>query len=174
MQLQDTYNMSEAIEANSMLIGEIQSDDVKVYIKQDIYKLIEKFSSSNIEVELGGILIGDYVEEHGKIHVIISGYIEAEYTDASSSSITFTHETWEHIYNIYDKQFSDKRMVGWHHTHPSYGIFLSSYDTFIQQNFFDLPWQIAYVVDPINKTCGFFQWKNDKIQRLDGFYVYDI
>ena len=63
--------------------------------------------------------------------------------------------------------------MGWQHTHPGYGVFLSGYDLFIQKNFFNLPFQVAYVIDPIENTRGFFQWKNEKIKKLGGYYIYD-
>ena len=44
---------------NFLRFGEIENDDVKVYIKQDVYKSLEKLSSSDTTKELGSILIGD-------------------------------------------------------------------------------------------------------------------
>lgn len=159
--------------SNFITVGEVEVDDVKIYINQYAYKEIEKFSKKDTSRECGGILIGDYVEINSKKHVIISSFIEAKYTDASASTLTFTHETWNYIHDEQDKLYPDKRIVGWQHTHPNYGIFLSNYDIFIQENFFDFPWQIAYVVDPIAKTRGFFQWKGDKVERINGFYIFD-
>ena len=144
-----------------------------VHIKQDVYKRIEKFAKEEMSKEVGSILIGDYVEENDRKTVVVSNYIEAKYTDASASTLTFTHETWDYVYKEKDKKYPDKKIVGWQHTHPGYGIFLSNYDMFIQENFFNLPWQIAYVVDPIADIRGFFEWKNDKVAKMTGFYVYD-
>lgn len=158
---------------NFLSFGEIEPDDVKVYIKQDVYKALEKYASSNTSKELGTILIGDYCEELGKTHVIISDYIEAKYTDASASTLTFTHETWDYVHKQHDALYPDKKIIGWQHTHPNYGIFLSNYDLFIQENFFNMSFQIAYVIDPIQNIRGFFQWKNDKIEKLKGYYIYD-
>ena len=62
---------------NFLSFGEIEPDDVKVYIKQDVYKALEKYASSDTSKELGTILIGDYCEQLGKTHVVISDYIEA-------------------------------------------------------------------------------------------------
>lgn len=158
---------------NFITIGEVEIDDVKVYIDQNVYKKIEKFSKKDTSHERGGILIGDYAEINSKKYVIISAFIEARYTDASASTLTFTHETWNYIHDEQDKLYQDKRIIGWQHTHPNYGIFLSNYDIFIQENFFNLTWQIAYVVDPIAETRGFFQWKGDKVERINGFYIFD-
>lgn len=158
---------------NFITIGEIESDDVKVYIKQDIYKRIEKYSHADTSKELGSILLGDYCEELGKTHVVISEFIEAKYTDASASTLTFTHETWDYVHSEQDKLYPSLRMLGWQHTHPNYGVFLSNYDMFIQENFFNMAYQIAFVVDPIQGLRGFFQWKNGKVEKLKGFYVFD-
>lgn len=158
---------------NFLSFGEIEPDDVKVYIKQDVYKALEKYALSDTLKELGTILIGDYCEQLGKTHVVISDYIEAKYTDASASTLTFTHETWDYVHKQHDLLYPNKKIIGWQHTHPNYGIFLSNYDLFIQDNFFNMPFQVAYVIDPIQNIRGFFQWKNGKTEKLKGYYVYD-
>lgn len=157
---------------NFLAFGEIANDDVKVYIKQDVYKELEKLSSSDTSKELGSILLGDYSTALGKTSVVISECIEAKYTDASASTLTFTHETWDYVYKE-QKNYPKTKIVGWQHTHPGYGIFLSNYDLFIHENFFNLPFQIAYVIDPVQNLRGFFQWKNGKIEKLRGYYIYD-
>ena len=158
---------------NFISVGTIEHDSVQVYIKQDVYKRIEKLAKENMSKEVGSILIGDFVDEGNRKTVIISNYIEAKFTDASAATLTFTHETWDYVYKEKDKKYPDKKIVGWQHTHPGYGIFLSNYDIFIQENFFNLEWQVAYVVDPIADTRGFFEWKNKKVSKMEGFYVYD-
>ncbi len=158
---------------NFITVGEVQNDDVKVYIKQTVFKKLESYSSSDVEHELGSILVGDYSDSNGKINIVISDYIEAKYTDASVSTLTFTHKSWDYIHNEHEKKHADKRILGWQHTHPGYGVFLSNYDIFIQENFFDLPFQIAYVIDPKQRIRGFFQWKDGKIEKIKGFYIYD-
>ena len=176
IEIQDSHDESKVhvqLPMNFLAFGEIEPDDVKVYIKQDVYRALEKYALADVEHERGTILLGDYCEELGKIHVIISNYIEARYTDASASTLTFTHETWNYVYKEQEAKYPDKKIVGWQHTHPSYGIFLSNYDLFIQENFFNLPFQVAYVIDPVQNIRGFFQWKNNKTEKLKGYYIYD-
>ena len=176
IELQETakeQSGSTQLPLNFLSFGEIENDDVKVYIKQSVYKELEKFASSNTDKELGSILIGSYAEELGKTHVVISQWIEAKYTDASAATLTFTHDSWDYIHKEHEKRYPEDKIIGWQHTHPNYGIFLSNYDMFIQENFFNMPFQIAYVIDPVQNLRGFFQWKNGKIQKLKGFYVYD-
>lgn len=176
IEMQETQidtNDSVQLPLNFLSFGEIENDDVKVYIKQDVYKALEKLSASDITKELGSIILGEYSEELGKTHVIISDYVEAKYTDASASTLTFTHETWDYVHREHERLYPEKKIIGWQHTHPNYGIFLSNYDMFIHENFFNMPFQIAYVIDPIQNIRGFFQWKNGKIEKLKGYYIYD-
>ena len=158
---------------NFLELGQIQNDDVKIYIKQDVYKALEKLAASDTSKELGSILLGQYCQEYGRTHVIISHFIEAKYTDASAATLTFTHDTWDYVHKEHARRFPGLKIIGWQHTHPNYGIFLSNYDMFIQENFFNLPFQIAYVIDPIQNLRGFFQWKNGHIEKLKGYYIYD-
>ena len=158
---------------NFLTFGELDTDDVKVYIRQSTYKALEKLAQSDTEKELGSILLGSYSQEQGKIHVVISAYIEAKYTDASASTLTFTHETWDFIHKEHARKYPELKIIGWQHTHPNYGIFLSNYDMFIQENFFNLPFQVAYVIDPVQNLRGFFQWKKGKVEKLKGYNIYD-
>lgn len=158
---------------NYLLIGELENDDAKVYIKQDVYKALEEYASSDTAHELGTIILGNYSDELGKMNVVISDFIYAKYTDASASTLTFTHETWEYVHKEHEEKYPNTKIVGWQHTHPGYGIFLSNYDMFIQENFFNMPFQVAYVIDPVQHIRGFFQWKNGKVEKLKGFFIYD-
>ncbi|MEE0265824.1 MAG: LysM peptidoglycan-binding domain-containing protein [Acutalibacteraceae bacterium] len=170
---QSDINTDVQLPLNFLSFGEIENDDVRIYIKQNVYNALEKLASSNTSKELGSIILGEYVEKNGKIYVIISEYIEAKYTDASASTLTFTHDTWGYIHTEHEKLYPNMKIVGWQHTHPNYGVFLSNYDMFIQENFFNMPFQVAYVIDPIQNIRGFFQWKNGKVEKLRGYYIYD-
>ena len=61
-----------------------------------------------------------------------------------------------------DRQHPDKKFIGWYHTHPGFGIFLSGMDDFIQANWFSEPWQIALVYDPTSEEEGIFVWRDGK------------
>jgi hypothetical protein len=117
--------------------------------------------------------MGYTLEGAGKTNIIIDGFIEGKHSEATPTTLKFTHETWEYVHSEADKKYPEYKIIGWIHTHPSFGIFLSEYDKFIQQNFFNGENQVAYVVDPIQKTEGFYFWINEKIEKCDGFYIYD-
>lgn len=158
---------------NIFSVGERVYEDKNIYIHQKVYRQIHRFSANKTENEHGGILVGRVVNELGKENTIIEGFIEAKYNTATPTTLTFTHETWEHFHSEIDKKFKGKKIVGWIHTHPNFGIFLSENDKFIQQNFFTDTNQVAYVVDPIQQEEGFFYWIDEKLERCPGFYLFD-
>ena len=158
---------------NILPIGDRVEENKNIYILQSVYKEIHKFTQNKTTNESGGMLVGTVLEEFGKTNIIISGFVEAKYCEATPTTLKFTHETWEYVHKEIEKKHPGKKIVGWIHTHPDFGIFLSEYDKFIHQNFFNEDYQVAYVVDPIQKIEGFYFWINEKIEKCKGFYIYD-
>ena len=107
----------------------------------------------------------------GQPFVWITQSLEAKHYANTQASFTYTHDTWEEITRQRDERYPDSDIVGWYHTHPSFGIFLSHHDLFIHQNFFSRPLQVAYVIDPINQTGGFFEWRDGRMEQVTGYYL---
>lgn len=158
---------------NILPMGEQVEENKRIYISQTVYKLIHRFTRNKTVNESGGFLIGDVVDSFGKTNIIIRGFIEAKHCEATPTSLKFTHDTWSHCHQEMGKKFAGKKIIGWIHTHPNFGLILSDYDLFIQESFFKEEHQIAYVIDPIQNIEGFYFWINDKIQRCKGFYIFD-
>jgi proteasome lid subunit RPN8/RPN11/LysM repeat protein len=113
---------------------------------------IEGHAYSNLTAEVGGMLMGSV--EKGRTTIV--GSIPALAASAEQVTLTFTHEVWEDILSLAAKEFPDHSIVGWYHTHPTFGIFLSDYDMFIQENFFGAPGNFALVIDPVQGLYGWF------------------
>lgn len=166
-------HITPVLPQNILPVGERVFENKNIYIHQKVYAQIHKFAANKTENEHGGILVGRILNEMGKENTIIEGFIEAKYNAATPTTLTFTHETWDYFHSELARKHKDKKIVGWIHTHPNFGIFLSENDRFIQQNFFTDANQVAYVVDPIQNDEGFFFWIDEKLERCPGFYLYD-
>ena len=162
-----------ALPQNILAVGEHVEENKNIYISQPVYKEIHKFTKNKTTNESGGMLLGTVIEEFGKTNIVINGFVEAKHCEATPTTLKFTHETWEHVHKEIDEKHKGKKIVGWIHTHPDFGIFLSEYDKFIHQNFFSEDYQVAYVVDPIQHIEGFYFWINGSIEKCRGFYIYD-
>lgn len=153
--------------------GAPQAEDLPIFLDLAPADQIERHAFSDTTVELGGILLGKECVDPttGEPFVRITGAIEAKHYDNTRSSFTYTHDSWEEITRERDRLYPGLDIVGWYHTHPDFGIFLSHHDLFIHQNFFSQPLQVAYVVDPIRRDRGFFHWSGEKMAQVGGFQV---
>jgi len=157
---------------NILLIGEQIVENKNIYISQVAYQAIHKFTHDKITNESGGMLIGYVVDEFEKTNIVITAFVEAKYCEATPTTLKFTHKTWEYCHEEIAKKHKEEKIVGWIHTHPGFGIFLSEYDKFIQNNFFKEDYQVAFVVDPVQQVEGFYIWNNGVIERCKGFYIF--
>ncbi|MHB8969272.1 MAG: M67 family metallopeptidase [Pirellulaceae bacterium] len=151
------------------------ADDLPIYVDVDALRDMEAHALSNPDVELGGVLLGGQCEdEQGQPFVVITDSLRAAHYESTGGSFKFTHETWSDISRKRDEFPDDTRMVGWYHTHPGWGVFLSGMDTFICEHFFNKPLDVALVIDPCQRERGFFQWAagGDRRTRLTkGFHL---
>lgn len=155
--------------------GMPKEEDLPVFVDLDAMRDVEAHALSNTKVELGGVLLGGQCEDRdGKPFVLVTDSLRAEHYEASKGSFKFTHDTWSEITRQRDEFPDDFQMVGWYHTHPDWGVFLSGMDTFICDHFFNRPLDMALVVDPCRGDRGWFQWSGDtgeRLRRIGGFYL---
>ena len=152
-------------------MGVIHADDLHIFLTEAILRRVVDWSKSDLEHELGGVFVGELCSHQGQPWLDIAGYVQAQHYEHTAASFKFTHDSWSAISRECEQKFGDKPRVGWHHTHPGYGIFLSGTDMFSHRSFFNLPWMFALVVDPRAESLGFFQWKRGKVEKVGFFFV---
>jgi proteasome lid subunit RPN8/RPN11 len=122
---------------------------------------IEEHCFSETRIEVGGFLIGKIEGDK----TTVTQAIAAQNTIGQSTQLTFTHDTWNAIYAQMADLPTDEVLIGWYHSHPNFGVFLSEHDQFIQNNFFKNKGQITIVVDPIRGRSGWFRSVEGKIRK---------
>lgn len=124
----------------------------EIVCSPELMKKIEDHCFSAVDVEVGGFLVGEVKD--GKS--IVTHVIKAKNTSAQSTQLTFTNKTWETAWSEIAEIGKEAKLVGWFHSHPNFGVFLSDYDKFIQNQFFNEDGMITIVVDPIRGKRGWF------------------
>jgi len=128
----------------------------------EVMESIEKHCFSELQVEVGGFLLGTHTEGVSEITVAV----KAAKTKESQTQLTFTHETWDELHKLIDEKYPELELIGWYHSHPGFGVFLSDYDAFIQHSFFSGPQNVALVVDPLKGERGWFISRKEKVELL--------
>jgi proteasome lid subunit RPN8/RPN11 len=151
------------------------ADRVVIFLTQHAYLYCTTHAASDLEHEVGGVLVGQVRrEEQGdKLYIVIEKAIQARHTQFGPAHLTFTQDSLVQLNSELEERFPGKQMVGWYHTHPRMDVFLSSYDIWLHSNFFGEPWQVALVIEPYAERGGFFCWQPGgqlDPQRYVGFY----
>lgn len=136
-------------------------------IRQSVLNCIHKHGQTSLTAEVCGVLVGTLYRDDQSGFLLIDASIAGQDTGSNANHVTFTAETWTGIQTEMDATYPEKRIVGWYHTHPGFGVFLSEMDVFIHRGFFDLPWQVALVYDPCAKEDGLFAYRGDELLRED-------
>ena len=139
-----------------------REDGFVVVIQRSALDAIHAHGQSETGVEVCGVLVGELRHDRTGPYLLITAHIAGDKASSRETQVTFTAETWNVIQAEMEKNHAGRKVVGWYHTHPGFGVFLSGMDLFIQDNFFNLAWQVAWVYDPIAGTDGVFVWRGGK------------
>lgn len=148
---------------------------VDIFFTQTAYTKCVEHTASHLDNEVGGVLVGELRvdSQRNRSYIVIQDIIPALFTAASGTHVTFTHDTLVDLNKHLENDHPGKRIVGWYHSHPRLGVFLSGHDVWIQKHLFSDSTQVALVVDPEYDKAGFFCWQDDQVldpARYVGFY----
>jgi proteasome lid subunit RPN8/RPN11 len=162
---------SETLPAADFPAGTKQ--DFRVFFNPGVHAQIWKHASEDTSLEICGVVVGLWQRDAAGPYAVISEFIRCDSAKSGFAEVTFTHESWNKINAEMDSKFTNLKIIGWYHSHPNFGIFLSDRDVFIHQHFFSGPGQIAHVVDPVRKIDGVFAWRDGKPELSPHFWVGD-
>ena len=113
--------------------------------------------------EIGGLLIGKVGKENysGIYQVAVEKFEPIKASFQNTIRLEYSVEDLARVFGEMDDKHPDLTLVGWFHTHPGHGLFLSQPDLVIQNNYFDKPFQFAMEMDTKTQRLdtGFFTWK---------------
>jgi proteasome lid subunit RPN8/RPN11 len=139
---------------------------VDILVNETAFRDAQAHALSSPAREVAGVLVGPQPEKQpdGRYVVHISDSIIARHTRMQGASVTYTPESWRYVNDRMAELYPEGTavIVGWYHTHPGFGIFLSGMDQFIHRNFFTQIWHVAMVLDPLAAESGFFCWNREK------------
>lgn len=136
---------------------------VEIFLAQSAYCKCVEHASSDLEHEVGGALIGEVRLDpvQARPYILVQKILPALHTESGQTHVTFTQDTLVYLNQELEHRSPGKRIVGWYHTHPGFGVFMSSYDRWLHENFFNDPTQVALVIDPYYEQGGFFCRQSD-------------
>jgi proteasome lid subunit RPN8/RPN11 len=139
----------------------------QVLIRRSVLNDIRDHARGNTDVEVCGVVVGTVYRDNVGPWGFIAANIRGNFASGRNAQVTFTSETWTDIHQQMEARFPKQRILGWYHSHPGFGIFLSEMDVFIHENFFAASSQVAFVDDPKSGDRGLFVWREGHPVRED-------
>lgn len=183
-----------ALQNESVPGGDPENGEVPVFVPQQVLTEAEAITREAGALETGGILIGHIFRDAGlpEIAVVVTAQIPVRHTQAKTTSLTFTAETWTAVQDALDLRKSGEMMLGWWHSHPSFAFcnpecpperrkdcalqkpFLSSDDVLLHRTVFPKGYHVALLANNADAGLGFalFGWSGGTVLRR-GFHILD-
>ncbi len=167
-----------AIRWTSQFEGQLCAEPaVDVFMTQKAYIRVCAQAGSDLENEVGGWLVGRHRSDcrGGRDFVVVEKILTAQKTDHSGTHFTFTQDSMVELHQTLESDHPGKQILGWYHSHPRMGVFLSGMDEWLHLNFFPETWQVALVIEPHSQSGGFFiQRKDDRLDTHDYYGFYEL
>jgi len=152
--------------------GNPSDSKLVVFMTSSAFTAAFQHSQSDLYNEVGGILVGDiyFCPQAEKNYIVIEASLAATLATSSPTNVIFEHDAWSRVLTEKQNLYPRHRIVGWYHTHPGFGIFLSADDDFWHHTAFPNFWQVSMVCDPVANSGALFGWTGNNIELINGFY----
>lgn len=123
-----------------------------VYISSLALLKMLKHGRAGVPMEVMGLMLGEVVDDY-TITVVDVFAMPQSGTGVSVEAVDDVFQT--KMMDMLKQTGRDEMVVGWYHSHPGFGCWLSSVDVNTQQSFEQLnPRSVAVVIDPIQSVKG--------------------
>ncbi|MDR3282669.1 MAG: Mov34/MPN/PAD-1 family protein [Candidatus Methanoplasma sp.] len=117
--------------------------------------------------EVMGLMMGTVYRDDQGEYAVVSGTATAG-LDADEVSVRFDRGCLEELFGSMDSSCGDE-VVGWYHSHPGFGCYLSDIDVTTHEGIFGKDTGFALVIDPDTETLAAFGCRDgvpEKIQMI--------
>ncbi len=141
----------------------------RLVFREEVMLALDQFSHLHSQGEHGGFLIGRKkdLKTAEEYEIIVERFVPIP--QRSDASRLVIHA--DHYRTVELALKAGEEIVGWSHTHPGFGVFLSDFDKKQHERFFPEPWQIAYVMDNLAHERAAYHLVQGQWKRLKGYYV---
>ena len=138
------------------IASECQHDGLLLILPSILKIQMLDHASREVTREQMGIILGQpYRDPTGFFYLVVRAAIPAMETEADITRVRLHAHGWPSLWKE-AANHEGQGVVGWYHSHPGYGIFLSATDKKTQEIYFSAKWQIAIVIDPVREEFGVF------------------
>jgi proteasome lid subunit RPN8/RPN11 len=120
------------------------------------------------DLEVAGLLVGTVRTEANRVVTLVWDVAHATQLPATPIEVTMTHEAWQEAIEQVWSRDDGGEVVGWYHSHPGFGVFMSTADRFIASHFFAQPGYVSLVYDNKRREVGAYCWYGGQLRDMNG------
>jgi len=134
---------------------------------------MDQFAKEHPSGESGGFLVGKKrnLKSLEEYEIVVDQFVPVTQTRGGASRFALTKDHFQALQRSLQASGSDLRIVGWMHSHPGFGVFLSAFDKQQHERLFARPWHIAYVIDAQLGERALYHCVDHIWRELPGYYI---
>ena len=117
-----------------------------IFFQQEAVIALQEHLKSSPTQAIFGFLIGDVYRdpENGALYTVIDKMLKLSQAIYGDKTEVVVSRLWERMQEQLRK--ASASLLGWYHSHPGQGGFLTAHDVETHEKFFTEPWQVAILV----------------------------
>jgi len=163
--------------ANIKQIGSI-GNGLRIYMEDYVCTFLHQYATSGGYDERIAYLVGRHMLIDGQSFLFVSGAIYGMYTEQMEGYTRFSQKSAQYADAVLEEHFPGQEIVGWMQSQPSYGTYLNHYYGAYHMRQFTKPYQVLFVMDPLERVNAFYTVNpnaitpSDRMTEIGGYFIY--
>ncbi|MEN3047682.1 MAG: Mov34/MPN/PAD-1 family protein [Candidatus Caldarchaeales archaeon] len=137
-----------------------ETEVLPVYIELEALVEAVRHCREGLPYEVIGFLVGERLKWKDKLYVFVTDSVRGR-SVSTRTHVEFDRDALAEVAGLIRRGHPESEIVGWYHSHPGYGCFMSPTDIRSHVTSFPYPHQVALVIDPVRGEATFFKVDED-------------
>lgn len=138
---------------------------VTLFISQSALEMMIDHVETDTDVEIMGLMTGRRFKDDDGIYAIIDGTATSDLI-SDECSVKFDKRAMSQLFDTVDSLPEDGLILGWYHSHPGFGCFMSDTDVRTHDGIFGNDCGFAMVIDPIKQEMKAFGKASEEVMFI--------
>ena len=148
------------------------SETCKIYVEDYVYSFLAKHSKEEKSNTNMAILLGKSNWKDGVFYIFVKSSLTLCLRNTDEEYLAIKDEVWGKIYEEMKQYFPNQEVVGWYLNRPGGGLAVTDMIKKVHLTHFGGNDKVLYLADTENEDNGFFVYRNGKLERQQGYYIF--
>ncbi len=155
----------EAEPSDFTQVGDNAENELRIYLRYRMFRGLDGFVIKDTSHKIAGILLGTHSKDGKWVKIDMA-------VELNGYSDSFSDEDWEKSIRKAAAQMPGCEVVGWFCSHPNAGVEPSAQEKRAHGYFFNDPWKVLYIIDPVSHDRRFHIWNEDNLIMARGYRIF--